>query len=81
MAQEAGKTPAEVKAPLTPEQVFEVTTKIVGDRARDITKAVRLYRAEESDIEEVVLEVQLGQRKLQKAMVAMGAAHKALAAK
>lgn len=69
------------KAPLTAEEIFENTAKVVAARARDIAKSVKLWRDGESELEDLILEVQLGQRKMQKALAAMAQAHKTLTGK
>lgn len=69
------------KTPPTNEEIFDSTLKLVAARARDIAKAVKAYKDEETDIEELTLEVQLGQRKLSKALASMAQAYKAVSGK
>jgi hypothetical protein len=64
----------EAKAELTAEQVFDVAAKNVAARARDLNKSVRDWK-DGGEIEDLILEIQLGQRKLQKALNAMSAAY------
>ena len=63
------------------EKAFDASLRTVGGRARDIAKAIKDYRNGESELDEVILEVQLGQRKLAKALTAMAAAHKTFTGK
>ena len=63
------------------EKAFDSATKQVAARARDINKSVKDWRSGDSELEDLILEVQLAQRKLQKALVTMAAAHKTLATK
>lgn len=70
----------EPKAEPTVEEIFESATRQVASRARDINKSVRDWR-DGGELEDLLLEVQLGQRKLQKALNAMSAAYKEMQGK
>lgn len=70
-----------VEKVLTPEEIFEQSARVVAARARDINKAVKEYRDGDADIEEMVLGVQLAQRKLAKAINSFATAHRTLVSK
>jgi len=69
------------KAPLTPEEIFAIAAKQAAARARDINKSVRDFTSGDSEVEDLMLEVQLGHRKLSKALASLAQAHKVLSEK
>jgi len=75
MAQAGNGAP---KVELTVEQIFEKAAKNVAARAREINASVKTWANGESELEDLILEMQLGQRKLAKAMQSLAAARQAL---
>lgn len=65
------------KAEKTPAELFEASVAVVGKKAKEIAQQVRSYKQGESELRELIMQVELGQIQFNRLVGKMAAAYKA----
>jgi len=66
------------KVEKTPEELFEASVNTVGKKAKEIATRVREWKSGESELRELLMQVELGQIQFNRAFSKMVEAHKNL---